>query len=231
MKIISKLASQIAKPFIKAYKLHIKKDEFLISIKKWRSIKGDQTLRLEYPLDSKSIVFDLGGYKGDFAAAMHERYGCSVYVFEPVKIYYEECKNRFSGNEKIHCFNYGLSDSDSIVEMGDDGDASSLIRASEESKTEQVEVKAFVSEMARLSVKEIDLMKMNIEGAEFIIFPHLFQFSMISKIKHIQVQFHEFYPDARKLRDQIRQRLNSTHVETWNFPFVWESWSRKDLQS
>jgi len=31
----------------------------------WFAVNGDQTLRLNYDLDANSLVFDLGGYKGD----------------------------------------------------------------------------------------------------------------------------------------------------------------------
>ena len=45
-----------------------KKDIPISEFSRWFKDKGDKTLRLEYPLlDSNSIVFDVGGYVGDFA--------------------------------------------------------------------------------------------------------------------------------------------------------------------
>ena len=42
--------------------------------KPWFAVKGDQTLRLNYPLNKDSVVFDLGGYKGEFAADIYNKY-------------------------------------------------------------------------------------------------------------------------------------------------------------
>ena len=45
------------------YQIHIAKDPFYIAHKKWVDDQGDQTLRLNYPLNQSSIVFDVGaGY-------------------------------------------------------------------------------------------------------------------------------------------------------------------------
>jgi len=41
-------------------------------------MKFEEEIRYEYPLNVRSIVFDVGGYKGDFAQGMLDRYGCFV---------------------------------------------------------------------------------------------------------------------------------------------------------
>ena len=84
-------------------------------------------LRLDYPLTKDSIVFDLGDYKGDFAYEIHKRYGCYVYVYEPVKKFYLECVERFKENSKIKCINYGLSNENGKVAIGDNDDGSALL--------------------------------------------------------------------------------------------------------
>ena len=50
----------------------------------WVRDNGDHTLRLDYDLNEDSIVFDVGGYRGDFTSAIFNKYNCNVYVFEPV---------------------------------------------------------------------------------------------------------------------------------------------------
>jgi hypothetical protein len=47
------------------------------------------------------------------------------------------------------------------------------------------------------------------------------------RFRFIQVQFHDFVPDAKALRTALRERLRQTHMESWCYPFVWESWERK----
>jgi hypothetical protein len=82
------------------YKLHIVKDDTAIALAKWFKDEGDKNHRLNYPLTSESIVFDLGGYKGDFAAKIYDKFNCYVNIFEPVKEYYLYCENRFERNKK-----------------------------------------------------------------------------------------------------------------------------------
>ena len=102
MKRIAKLLKQTANKFSKLYKIYILKDEFTIQVKKWFKDKGDQTLRLDYPeLTPDSIVFDLGGYLGDFSAAIIERYNCKIYIFEPHPEYFSKCIKRFSSYKNV----------------------------------------------------------------------------------------------------------------------------------
>ena len=78
-----------------------------------------------------------------------------------------------------------------------------------------------------LQIEHIDLLKINIEGSEFLILPDILSKKIIIKIKYLQIQFHSFYPKSKELRDEIRAKLSVTHEEEWNYPFVWESWKRK----
>ncbi|KMN51722.1 hypothetical protein VL04_19525 [Chromobacterium violaceum] len=214
------------------HKLYIEKDEFTIAVDQWFKDRGDESLRLDYPLSQNSVVFDLGGYVGDFASQIHERYGCYVYVFEPVKEFYEVCVERFKGNEKIQCFNYGLSNEDGSLAISLQEDGSSLIRMGEDGRQEIVLLKSFDEQLlAKLKVMQIDLLKINIEGGEFLVIPHIISNGIIEKVKDLQIQFHNFYPDAKDQRDNIRVELARTHLEKWNYTFVWESWSLNASQA
>jgi len=209
------------------YKLHVKKDSFLIEIERWFKDKGDMTLRLDYPLTPESIVFDLGGYHGDFAAEIHKKYGCSVYIFEPVFEFFQHCADRFKGNEKIHCFNFGLSSQDGWLNIGLAENASSFQSPHTSGKTERVEVRSVISCIEELGIDKIDLMKINIEGGEFEVLPALINAQYIHKITNLQIQFHDFIEHAKEKRDRLRDQFKLTHQETWNYEFVWENWNLK----
>ena len=65
------------------------------------------------------------------------------------------------------------------------------------------------------------------EGGEFELLNALLDRpDLIKKIKYFQIQFHDFVPDALKMRAEIQRRLSETHKVMWNFPFIWESWER-----
>ncbi len=209
---------------IRLFKLYILRDEFTVAAQRWFKDLGDETLRFDYPLDSESVVFDLGGYKGDFAHEINRKYGCIVYVFEPVKTFYEECAERFQNNPSIRCFNFGLSDKTGIANISNEDNGSSIIKNNTDNH-EVIALKQFKESFNALGLEKIDLLKVNIEGAEFLVLPHLLESDLIKNVIHLQVQFHTFYPNAVELRETIRQKIVKTHVESWNYPFVWESWS------
>lgn len=217
---------------LQPYRLYIQRDEFTVAVKKWFRDRGDETLRLNYKLNTNSIVFDMGGYKGEYAESINRKFGCYVYVFEPVNRFYIECVKRFTGNEKVRCFNYGLSNSNGSFFISDEDNGSSLIKNNTSDSCEKVIVKRIDEEIENLKIKRIDLLKINVEGAEFLILPHILNNkNLIKNIGHIQIQFHTFYPNAKRLRDEIRTQLSETHNEEWNYPFVWESWTLKSKEA
>lgn len=211
------------------YRRHIKREPFLLEMDRWFRDKGDETFRLEYPLTAKSVVFDLGGYHGDFAAAIHQKYGSKVYVFEPVPEFYKKCVTRFQGNPQIICLNYGLSSSDGLLDIGMAENASSFASPHAKGSVQRVRVRSIVECIRELGIEKIDLIKINIEGGEFDVIPAIIESGDINKVSYLQIQFHNFVDQAVLRREQIREGLAKTHMEMWNYEFVWESWSLRGL--
>ncbi|MDH1109309.1 FkbM family methyltransferase [Pseudomonas otitidis] len=210
------------------FRRYIKREKFLLEAARWFKDKGDETLRLSYPISSSSVVFDLGGYQGDFAAEMVRLYNCKVYVFEPVLDFYNRCVERFKDNPNVFCFNYGLSSTDQKLKIGLAENASSTSRTCLGGGYELIEVRDVSACIGDLGLSKIDLMKINIEGGEFDVLPRLIDTGLIEQIEFIQVQFHNFIEDAKPKRDKIRNLLANTHSESWCYEFIWESWARKD---
>ena len=202
---------------------------FESEIKRWFADKGDHTHRMTYPLTEGSVVFDLGGYVGDFADKINQKYGCQVFLFEPSEQYFAQCEARFKDNPKIKCFNFALSSFSGRAQLSESGDASSILDqlVADADDTEAVEVRAFKDVFDELGVETVDLIKINIEGGEFDILPHLIDNNLITRFKNIQVQFHNFVADATARRERIRADLDCTHTETWCYEFVWENWRLK----
>jgi FkbM family methyltransferase len=147
-----------------SYQVNIKKNQSAVAYAKWLKENGDMTRRFTHQLGPESIVFDVGGFKGDFAEKINLLYGCSVYLFEPVKKFYEHCEKRFLGNTKIKCFNYGLSDSDGCFHISNESNGSSIVKNLGIASGEKVIVKSFSSTLKELQIGKIDLMELNIEG-------------------------------------------------------------------
>ncbi|WP_044399015.1 FkbM family methyltransferase [Lacinutrix sp. Hel_I_90] len=195
--------------------------------KPWFSVKGDQTLRLDYPLNENSVVFDLGGYIGEFASSIYNKYGSGIYIFEPVKRFYDSIEQKFKSNTKIKAYNYGLAGSDQTLNISMTDDASSVFIKAKNSET--IQLKSIVQFINDNKIEHIDLMKINIEGGEYEVMEALIAHNMLGLFKDIQVQFHDFIiPDAKIRMKSIQNELAKTHKLTYQYEFVWENWTLKD---
>jgi len=216
---------------LKKKKINCPKNKQIYTIDKnigqWLESNGDKTLRLDYDLNENSIVFDLGGYHGDWTAHIFCKYGCFVHIFEPVQKFVDIIQKRFNNNKKIILHSYGIAEKDKTVSITLDEDASSVIKSSE--KTEEVKLVDTVKFFNEFNIERIDLIKINIEGGEYDLLEYLIETGLIARIKNIQVQFHEFVPNAKKRMNNIQKKLSKTHELTYQFEFVWENWGLKVL--
>lgn len=179
-----------------------------------------------YPLTEDSIVWDVGGYRGAWTASILEKSNPKkVYIFEPIKEFAEDCARRFKDDPRISVINIGLSDSNDAVSVSKDGVHTSQFKDTPEPKPEQIYLRDILEYSSQMP--EIDLISINAEGGEFSILRRLIDTGEIKKFKNVQIQFHNFHPDADNLRNKIRNELSNTHRESFNYPFVWESWKRR----
>ena len=88
-------------------------------------------------------------------------------------------------------------------------------------------LKDIFSFLNKEGINKIDLIKINIEGGEYPLLKRMIETNIIEKCNDIQVQFHNFYPNAITLRNEIRDSLQKTHFLTYDYPFVWENWRKK----
>jgi len=192
----------------------------------WARAEGDRTLRLQYDLTAESWVLDLGGYQGQWASDIFAVSGCRVDVFEPVKSFAEQMKNRFAKNPRIRVFGFGLGASDRKETITINGAASSCVRSGSGAKSEEIEIKSILSFLKKEGSREVALMKVNIEGGEYELLEALLNDGAISRVRDLQVQFHDFVSGAEERRAALHIRLQATHRLTYEFPFIWENWRR-----
>ena len=204
-------------------------DTFYAEVNRWIDDQGDSLLRLEYPnLDENSVVFDVGGYLGDFASDMFFKYGSTIFVFEPHPEFFKKCKDRFASNEKVKVFPFGLSDIDGYFNLSDSNDGSSFTNLNQRNvESIRCELKEFFQVLADLQINHIDLMKINIEGGEFQLLQHISDLDKLDLIASYQIQFHNFVEGSIQKRNRIIDDLRKTHECDWCYEFVWESWTKK----
>ena len=195
-------------------------------VQPWFATNGDQTLRLDYDLNSGSTVFDIGGYKGEFAADIFCKYNANIYVFEPIKSFFDVIKNKFSHNEKVKSYNFGLAGKDEQMEISMSDNASSIFLKTEETQT--IQLKSIINFIKENNIAQIDLIKINIEGGEYELLESLIENNLIKIFTNIQVQFHDFLlEDGKERMNKIQEHLSKTHQLTYQYEFVWENWKLK----
>ncbi|MDB5123513.1 MAG: hypothetical protein JWP94_1642 [Mucilaginibacter sp.] len=219
----------IAKPYYN-YKNreHLKNQKIqFLRCKPWFEVEGDKTFRLDYnELDENSVVFDLGGYEGQWASDIFSRYRSTIFIFEPYPPYAQKIRERFAKNPKIKTFEFGVAGSTADIPFSiSDDSSSSFISSGDTTLIKLVRAQDFFIEH---NIKSIDLLKLNIEGGEYDVLEHLIETGFIKNIQNIQVQFHDFIiPDAKQRMERIQASLAKTHEPTYQFEFVWENWKRK----
>ena len=192
----------------------------------WFEVNGDETLRLDYPLDEKSLVFDVGGYKGDFAMQIYNKYNCKIYIFEPVPEFNQYMKNRFFKLTNVELYNFGLSNSTRKEFISKLADGSSIFTNSSEKV--EIQLKSIIDFMNEKKLNKVDLIKINIEGGEYDLLESLIEGNYIDKFNNLQIQFHDFIlPNAKERMLKIQRKLMKTHCLTYKYEFVWENWKKK----
>jgi hypothetical protein len=115
---------------------------------------------------------------------------------------------------------------------GKDGDATSVFTL----KTNQtVTIQLFnITEiflgLGLSCLKELDLLTINCEGCEFEVLEELLKTNIILFIKNIQFASHTNLPRLKNSTERycrIQMLLSRTHVISYQYKFIWESWRRK----
>jgi len=194
-------------------------------VQQWFAEDGDKTHLLNHDLTGDSIVFDVGGYLGEFTLDIYNKFKCNVYVFEPILEFYNVIKSKFEDNPKVKVYNFGLSDKTRMESFYINGDATSAY--TKRGKHVTVELKNINEFLDENSIDKVDLIKINIEGEEYPLLDHIINTKTSIKFDNIQVQFHNFINDSINRKELINNELTKTHESTYQFEFVWENWKLK----
>lgn len=190
-------------------------------------------------LNAESVVFDIGGNKGEDADAMIKKFHPGNYVIlEPIKTLYSNLVNMFKSDNKIILYNFGLArknDKVYVNVLGHGGDATSIFAGNDQGGNcllRLVNTTHFLLQMG-VPCYEVDLITVNCEGCEFEIMEELINSGLINQFRHVQFATHPTLKHLQKPAErycEIQERLKRTHVVTYQYKWCWESWKRKDLK-
>lgn len=196
---------------------------FEISVSEWFRCGGDAAFLETHDLNQESVVVDVGGFTGVWAEKIIQKYDPTFFILEPVKSFQNVLDTKFSNNPKVKILKHGLGIPGNF-QISLSGDASSIFDIANGGAAETISIVNFDDFILKNGIESIDLLQINIEGAEYDLLNQILASSFLTNIKKIQVQFHLNVGNAIEKRDLIRTRLRSTHHNTLNFPFVWETW-------
>ena len=163
---------------------------------------------------SKYLIFDVGGNEGQYSTAIYNNFDKGtvlVHSFEPSKKNYELLKENTKEFSNIKLNNFGLSDeptSATLYSSDANSGLSSLYKRDlsqfsiEMNSSETVVLDTIDNYCSKNSIKEIDLLKMDIEGNEMNALKGAKKILNKKKINSIQIEFGGANVDSRTyLRD------------------------------
>lgn len=191
-------------------------------MKDWIADKGDLKHRLTYDLTESSLVFDVGGYLGNWSVEIFARYNCEIFVFEPIVEFCSVLAERFRKNKKVVVFNFGLSAENGVINLYKNKDSTSKHKKANSFET--VQIKSINDFITTQKIEIIDLIKINIEGGEYDLLKSIIRHDLQHKMKNIQIQFHKVTANFAAKRQHIQEILKQTHKQTYCYDWVWENW-------
>ncbi len=187
---------------------------------------GMSALLKNIKINDKSIVIDVGAFKGEFAEKILLKFGSNLILLEPLINEYNILEKKFFLNEKIKLINKALSDHNKKAYLLNNAN-NSLITNKNSNKTLEVDC---------LDVKDlfdgelnIDLIKLNVEGSEYEIIEKLIDLNYLTKCKNYLIQFHhkdnkEFYVRKKNIEKNF---IDNNFLKVVNYEYVWELWVLK----
>lgn len=135
------------------------------------------------------IAIDIGANIGDTALYFANN-GCEVYAYEPVpdifKIAIENINLNPTLTNKIHLFNYAVSDENKEIEIIANGSASSIYaKGSEKYKIKAYSLDFIINQLHEKNIYP-NILKMDCEGSEFDIIPN----SNLKIFEEISLEYH-----------------------------------------
>jgi len=186
---------------------------------------GNELLYKYLSLDQNSIVIDGGCYSGDFTKQILIRFGSRVLSFEPLKREYKELVSRFGKNKLVNLYNQAIYDSEKRIQITLDGLNSSIFSNIKINK-KKIFIKTFDISKIFKKYKKINLLKLNVEGAEYKILLRLIEKKKLNNIDSYLIQFHPV-DDSQLYIKEIRSGfLQQGFKQIFNYNYVWEYWSK-----
>jgi len=162
-------------------------------------------------INPTSVVMDLGACRGDFCKYITARYGCLAYAIEA-------SPELFSGmieSSSIRKYNYAIAGSDGFTTFYQSSlETAGNIMGSKSNSTGytvEIETRKLSTLVQEVGLKELDLLKIDIEGAEVLLFDTAAD-KDITFAKQIAIEFHDSVHIPNISTEQARSIIKKIHA-------------------
>lgn len=173
-------------------------------------------------LNASSICYTVGcGQDVSFDTGLIERYGCDVYAFDPTPRGIQHVTLEIPPNPKYHFTPVGLWDSEDVLKfyapINPAHDSYSAVNLQHTQTYVTAPVKRLSQIMRENNHTHLDLLKIDIEGAEYRVVDSIIQDQL--DIRIFCVEYDEDYnPQDSSYRERIRASLEA--LEIYGFRLV-----------
>lgn len=176
-------------------------------------------------ISNSTVVVSFGlGEDVTFESALIERYGCYVFGFDPTPRSIQYVAENVS-NSRFSSFPYALADRDGLItftpppESVADQVSASAYAKYDATDTNAISVPCLTlnSIQTKFDIPKIDILKMDIEGAEFAVIEQAAASGWLNEISQLLVEFHHFLPELTP----IQTRNAISQLRTAGFEIAW----------
>lgn len=171
-------------------------------------------------LSPDSTVVDAGAHAGEFSQEIHQRFDCQCHLIEANPVLASQLVAPPKGTV-IHAALCAETAKTSFI-FRDNPEGGGVVPGNQEHPGHTTEVDAInlSALFDRLEVERIDLLKLDIEGAEFDLItstPH----ALWQRIHQVTIEFHDFQPSfhGRGLYQKARRHLLDAGFRGFNMAF------------
>ena len=164
-------------------------------------------------LDSDSICYCVGcGEDITFDLGLIEKFGCDVYAFDPTPRAADHVREVAGENDRYHFHEVGLWSQEDVLKFyaprNPEHVSRSLLNLQKTQDYISLGVKRLSSIMQELGHERIDLLKIDIEGAEYKVVESIIEDGL--DIRILCVEYDEcFHPIDANFKDRIQASLGS----------------------
>lgn len=165
-------------------------------------------------LDENSIVYSFGiGEDISFDNSIINNHNCHVFGFDPTPKSINWIRSQKT-HEKFHFYEYGINSKSGFVDFyppkNSEHVSGSMATLDHVDVTRKVtvEMKSIVDIMDELGHSHIDVLKMDIEGAEYDVIEDILNAKI--SVHQILIEFHDrFFEDGHRKTEQAVKKLNN----------------------